>query len=30
MSELLTCRDLTKYFGNKPALDHLNLTLERG
>lgn len=30
MSELLTCRNLTKYFGNKPALDHLNLTLERG
>ena len=30
MSELLTCRELTKSFGNKPALDHLNLTLERG
>lgn len=30
MSELLTCHDLTKYFGNKPALNHLNLTLERG
>lgn len=30
MSELLICRELTKNFGNKPALDHLNLTLERG
>lgn len=30
MNELLTCRDVTKYFGRKPALNHLNLSLGRG
>ena len=24
MSELITCKDLTKRFGNHTALDHLN------
>ena len=27
---VLETRNLTKYFGKKPALDHLNLTVERG
>lgn len=27
MSELITCKDLTKRFGNHTALDHLNLSL---
>lgn len=26
MSELVTCKDLTKRFGNHTALDHLNLS----
>lgn len=28
MSELITCKDLTKRFGNHTALDHLNLSLD--
>lgn len=30
MSELVTCKDLTKRFGNHTALDHLNLSLDSG
>ena len=30
MSELITCKDLTKRFGNHTALDHLNLSLDSG
>ena len=30
MSELTTCKDLTKRFGNHTALDHLNLSLDSG
>ena len=30
MSELVTCKDLTKRFGNHSALDHLNLSLDSG
>ena len=30
MSELVTCKDLTKRFGNRTALDHLNLSLDSG
>lgn len=26
MSELVTCKDLTKRFGNHTALDHLNIS----
>ncbi len=29
-SELVTCKDLTKRFGNHTALDHLNLSLDSG
>lgn len=30
MSELVTCKDLTKRFGNHTALDHLNFSLDSG
>lgn len=30
MNTLVECKDLTKTFGSKTALDHVNLTLERG
>lgn len=30
MSELITCKDLTKRFGNHTALAHLNLSLDSG
>lgn len=30
MSELITCKNLTKRFGNHTALDHLNLSLDSG
>ena len=30
MSELVTCKDLTKRVGNHTALDHLNLSLDSG
>ena len=30
MSELITCKDLTKRFGNHTVLDHLNLSLDSG
>ena len=30
MSELVTCKDLTKRFGTHTALDHLNLSLDSG
>ena len=30
MSELVTCKNLTKRFGNHTALDHLNISLDSG
>ena len=30
MSALLECKDLTKNFGSKTAIDHINISLERG
>lgn len=30
MSALLECRDLTKKYGAKLAVDHINLTIEGG
>ena len=30
MNPILDCQNLTKYYGNKIALDNLNLTLEPG
>ena len=30
MSTLLECKDLTKNFGNKTAIDHIDLALEAG
>lgn len=30
MSTILTCKDLSKSFGTKKALDHVNLNIERG
>ena len=30
MSELVTCKDLTKRFGNHTALDHINISLDSG
>ena len=30
MSTLLECKDLTKKYGHKTALDHINLTIEKG
>ena len=30
MPELVTCKDLTKRFGNHTALDHINISLDSG
>lgn len=30
MTPILECRNLTKRYGNKVALDHIQLSLERG
>ena len=30
MNEFVTCRDLTKRFGNHTALDHLTISLDSG
>lgn len=30
MSTILDCRGLTKRYGNKLALDHIDLSLDRG
>ncbi|HYE09544.1 MAG TPA: ATP-binding cassette domain-containing protein, partial [Patescibacteria group bacterium] len=30
MSSILTCKNLSKHFGNKNALNNINLNIERG
>ena len=30
MDTLLECKDLTKKFGNKTAIDHIDLSIESG